>query len=204
MFLASALFLGNLWSGEESRGKDNIAKKKSQTQTKAHKTKQQKRKAWKRDKGSSNKRKKKELGIKGASCGMGRGGKDYHQEPPWWFEERHFTAFIPSNYTGTISCYTISDTMKATHVIKNEKERIYLVTWRQHYKISQALQDKVKKSFYLTSWLVEHSFPLWRVALLTINSFWGFQMPQLCFSVFNHLQKLFIALYTSPIVNIIL
>lgn len=135
---------------------------------------------------------------------MGRGGKDYHQEPPWWFEERHFTAFIPSNYTGTISCYTISDTMKATHVIKNEKERIYLVTWRQHYKISQALQDKVKKSFYLTSWLVEHSFPLWRVALLTINSFWGFQMPQLCFSVFNHLQKLFIALYTSPIVNIIL
>lgn len=82
--------------------------------------------------------------------------------------------------------------------------RIYLVKWRQHYKTSQSLQDKAKKSFYLMLWLVEHSFSLWRVAVLTINSFWGFQMPQLCFSVFNHLRKPFIALYTSPIMNIIL
>lgn len=57
------------------------------------------------------------------------------------------------------------------------------------------------RSFYLMVWLVEHSR---RVAVLTMNSFWGFQMPQLCFSVFNNLQKLFIALYTSSIISIIL
>lgn len=136
---------------------------------------------------------KKEAGNKEGLLWGWRGGEDCHQEPPQWFEERHFAAFNPSNYSGILFCKSIVKQRKPPTAFKMRNKDLF--------GGQTPSPCKTKQSFYLMLWLVEHS---WHVAVLTINSFWGFQMPQLCFSVFNHLQKLFIALYTSLIMTIIL
>lgn len=135
----------------------------------------------------------KEAGNKRGFLWGRRGGKDCHQEPPQWFEDILLL----------LSQAITQEPSPVKPYVTQRKPPTPLKMRRKDLFGGQNLPAFVRqgRSFYLMLWLVEHS---WRVAVLTMNSFWGFQMPQLCFSVFNHLQKLFIALYTSSIMSIIL